>query len=99
MFPIVVPTSLALLALANDQDDKTQAGLNWLLTQREQTTSLFSLGWAVTALKVLGQIDDNWRNSVVSLWDSLPAERRGPMDTALCMLGLGSGDTHPMEVA
>jgi len=99
LFPTVLPTALALLALADEQDETTSAGLNWLLAQRGRISSLLSLGWAATALNVLGVLDGDWRAAVIARWHELPTERRGPMETSLCLLGVTEREHHPLEVS
>lgn len=98
LFPTVTPTALALLALIDEPDDITAAGLNWLLAQRGRISSLPSLGWATTALNVIGQLDNEWRTAVVGRWEELPPVRRGPMETSLCLLGLTDRQNHPLGV-
>ena len=99
LFPAAVPGAMALLALADEQDYITAAGLNWLLAQRGQLSSLLSLNWATIALNVLGALDDDWRAGVTARWRELPADRRGPMETSLCLLGLAGADDHPLAVS
>ncbi len=98
LFPAIGPTALALLALADEPDETTTAGLNWLLDQRGRISSLLSLGWAAIALNVLGWLDSDWQAAVISRWQELAPERRGPMETSLCLLGLVSGGDHPLGV-
>jgi hypothetical protein len=97
LFPTDVPTAVALLALADERDDTAAAGLSWLLSRRGQISSLLSLGWVTIALNVLGVLDDDWRADVVDRWHALP-ERRGPRETALCLLGLSDTADHPLGV-
>jgi hypothetical protein len=99
LFPTVAPTAMALLALADEQDDITAIAANWLIAQQGQISSLFSLGWATIALNVLNLLDENWRATVTTRWCELPPERRMPMETALCLLGLAPRDSHPLAVA
>ncbi|UCD30476.1 MAG: hypothetical protein JSV03_08420 [Planctomycetota bacterium] len=98
LYPAVLPTALVLLALAGEQNDQTEVALNWLLSQRGQISSLMSLGWATITLNVLGLLDDNWRNNVMNRWNELPANRRGPMEASLCLLGLADNSDHLFAV-
>jgi hypothetical protein len=98
LYPAVAPTALALLALADEQDAATTAGLDWLLAQRGAITSLFSLGWAAIAANVFGVLDDGWRGDVLAAWQAAPADRRGPLEIALCLLGMSSAHPHPLRV-
>jgi len=95
LFPTAMPTALAILALADEQNEMTDVASNWLLSQRGRLTSLLSLGWVTVALNVYGLLDDDWRNDVMTLWQQLPEQRRGPMETSLCLLGLADGEDHP----
>jgi hypothetical protein len=96
LFPAIIPTALALLALANEQDEITATALNWLLSQQGQISSLFSLGWAAIALNVLSAMNDHWKADVITKWTESPAERRGPMETALALLALANREEHPL---
>lgn len=98
LFPIVSNTGVVLAALADEQEGTTAAGLTWLQSQRGAITSLPSLGWATIGLNVLGSLDDAWRADAIELWRSSPSERRGPMETALCLLGLSEAGVHPLGV-
>jgi hypothetical protein len=98
LFPTDAPTALTLLALANEQDDHTAAGLNWLQGRQGQITSLYSLGWAAIALNVLGVITGQWRDDVIALWNASPPQRRDAVGTALCLLALRSREAHPFAV-
>lgn len=99
LFPAVAPTALSLIALADEQNGDTQAGLAWLDTQRGKITSMFSLGWTGVALNVLGLLDEAWRAELVALWAGSPADRRQPMDAALFLLALSESASHPFRVA
>jgi len=99
LFPAVVPTAMALLALADERDVATSSAETWLSGQAETSHSLMSLGWASIALNVLGLLDDAWRSTIVNRWSELPASRRGPMETSLCLLGLIDRSDHPLGVA
>jgi hypothetical protein len=99
LFPTVAPTALALIALADEQDGTTDAAVQWLQSRQGQVSSLFSLGWGAAALNVLGVLDDAWRQDVMTQWCAAPPERRGPRETALCMLGLWTGTAHPLSVS
>ena len=99
LFPTVAPTALALLALADEQDETTAAAETWLCGQVGQIPSLLSLGWATIALNVLGLLDDDWRAAIVNRFSALPTPRRGPMETSLCLLGVVSAADHPLGVA
>ena len=99
LFPTVAPTALALLALADEQDEMTAAGLNWLEGQRGQISSLFSLGWAAIALNVLGASDEGWKTDVMTLWDGSSPQRRGPLETALALLAVAESGGHPLTVS
>jgi len=98
LFPAAVPTALALLAMADEQDATTAAGKAWLSKQAAGLSSLFSLGWAAVAMNVLGLLDDNWTSQVISRWQDTPIPRRSPMDTALCILGLAAATDHPFTI-
>ena len=101
LYPAASSTAMALAALADEQDDVTAAGLNWLLAQRGAIGSLPSLGWAAVALNVLGRLDGAWAGDVVATWSATPPQRRGPLETSLCMLGaisLASPGNHPLGV-
>ncbi len=98
LYPAAVPTALALLALADEQDAVTAAALEWLRSQLGQLTTLFSLGWAAAALGVLGQLDAEQRSQVAALWSDSPAERRGPVESALTLLSLIETNSHPFRV-
>jgi hypothetical protein len=99
LFPTVAPTAVALLALADEQDEASAAAATWLAAQRGQVSSLFSLGWAAIALNVFNLLDDNWRADVRARYCALPVERQTPMETALCLLGLAPRDNHPFALA
>lgn len=99
LFPAVVPTAMALLALADERDAITSSAEAWLSSQVESSSSLMSLGWAGIALNVLGLLDDDWRSAIMNRWSELPTSRLGPMETALCLLGLIDTSDHPMGVA
>ena len=86
---------VALLAMADEQNDITAAALNWLQSQRGQISSLLSLGWTTIALNIYGVLDDDWRTGVITLWDESPQDRRGPVETSLCLIGLTNVDNHP----
>lgn len=94
----VANTAMALVALADEQDEWTAAGLTWLQAQRGAITSLPSLGWAAIAMNVLGLLDDTWRLDVINTWRATTSDRRGPMETALCLLGLAEASNHPLQV-
>ena len=98
LFPAVAYTAMTLAALADEQDDLTAAGLAWLQTRQGTITSLPSLGWAAIAMNALGLLDDTWRSNVISTWRAAPSARRGPMETALCLLGLTDAGNHPLKV-
>jgi hypothetical protein len=98
LFPTDAPTALVVLALANEQDEATAAGLDWLLGRRGQITSLYSLGWAAIALNVLGAMTSDWQDEVIATWNGLPAQRRDAVGTSLCLLGLRQGAGHPLAV-
>jgi hypothetical protein len=98
LFPTAAPTALALLALADEQDEITAAALNWLQGQRGQISSLFSLCWAAIALNVLGVSDEGWKSDVMTLWDTSLPQRRGPLETALALLAVRQSDGHPLAV-
>jgi len=99
LYSAVVPTAMALLALADEPDETTAAAESWLIGQVDRISSLMSLGWANAAMNVLGLIDDTRRAAVVNRWLQLPTSRRGPMETSLCLLGVVSADDHPLGVA
>lgn len=96
LFPAVVPTAQALLALADDQNGTTEAGLDWLLAQRGQISTLFSLGWACIALAALDRLDDDWRSDLAAAWEDAPPARRGPMEAALLLLALAPRASNPL---
>jgi hypothetical protein len=98
LFPAVAPTAMAVTALADEQDNTTAAAVEWLLGQQPQLTSLFSLSWAAIALNLLGLLDDSWTTQVIAQWQSAAPERRGPLETALCLLALSPADGHPLGV-
>lgn len=99
LFPAEAPTALALLALADEPGDETAAGLDWLSGRLGQITSLYSLGWAATALNLLGRLDSAGRGEVVGRWNAQPDHRRDPVGTALCLLGLRAVEGHPLATA
>lgn len=98
LFPAIVPTAFALLALADEPDAITAAGLNWLAQQRDTITTPFSLGWAGMALNVWGLLDESWAAGLADTWHASPEARRGPMDTALCLLAVAPPESHPFNV-
>lgn len=98
LFPTVLPTSVALVAMADEQDEVTDAGLDWLSGQRGLIPSLFSLGWATIAFNVLGVPDDGWRHEVMTRWNALPPDRHEPMEAALCLLGVMAVEDHPLSL-
>jgi hypothetical protein len=98
LYPVIVPTALVLLALADEQDDQTDAGIQWLTEEVSSISSLMSLGWAAIALNVLGRLDEEMRGVVVQRWSELPIERRTSLGTALCLLGLSDRNEHLMAV-
>jgi hypothetical protein len=95
LYPAVLSTAMALLALADEPNDKTSAALDWLQKQSGQISSLLSLGWATMALNVYGMLNDDWRARVITRWNELPQNRRGPMEASLCLLGLADVSNHP----
>ena len=97
--PAVVPTAMALVALADEPDDLTAAAWNWLLSRRGTITSLFSLGWAAIALNVWNAMDANWTADLIGRWDAAPPSRRGPLETALCLLGVAPREGHVFAVS
>lgn len=99
LFPTAAPTALVQLALADEQDDRTAAGLSWLQTLSGQITALYSLGWTAIALNVLGALTGEWRDEVIATWNAQPAERRDATGTALCLLGLRAAAGHPLALA
>lgn len=99
LFPTDAPTALVLLALADEPDQATAAGLNWLLNRRGRITSVYSLGWTTIALNVLGALTGAWEDEVVTIWSELPTERRDAVGTALCLLGLRAATGHPLALA
>lgn len=99
MFPIVVPTALALLALADEQDDVTAAGLSWLRGETESLSSLLSLTWATLAIRLLDDSFDANSMALTNAWAEAPSNRRGPMETALALLALADRGDHPLGVA
>jgi len=99
LYPTVLSTAMVLSALTDEQNDKTAAGLNWLLSQQGRISSLLSLGWAATALNVYGLLDDNWREDLISRWNELPAQRQSPMAAAICLLGLADVGDHPFALS
>lgn len=96
--PAIVPTAMALIALADEPSDATTAGLNWLAGQQGAITSLFSLGWASVALNRWGLLSENWIAGVIDCWSACPPQRRTAMDTALCLAGLFQGGDHPFAI-
>jgi hypothetical protein len=98
LFATAAPSALALAALADEQDAVTAGALTWLRSQQGSMSSLFSLGWSACALNVLGYLDDAWRQGVMNRWCEAPAHRRGPQETALCLLALRGGPSHPLAV-
>ncbi len=98
LFASVANTAMALAALADEQDERTAAGVAWLQARRGTITSLPSLGWAAIAMNVLGLLDDAWRFDVINTWQATTSDRRGPMETALCLLGLAEATNHPLQV-
>ena len=98
LFPAAAPTALALLALADEPDGGTDAGLDWLAGQQGKLTAFFSLGWAATAMNVYGRLDEPWTSDVVTAWNAAPASRQNAMDLALCLLGLSPRSGHPLAV-
>jgi squalene cyclase len=98
LYPAAAPTALALLALADEQDEHPAAAVSWLLGEQGQMGALFSLGWASIALSVLGLRDDAWGTNLVARWHDVPEDRRGPLETSLCLLGLADADGHPLSV-
>lgn len=98
LLPAIVPTAMALLALADEPDDTTSAAVAWLSAQQGTITSLFSLGWASIAMNVLGLLDDFWTADVIDRWFACPDDRRTAMDTALCLLGVASAEDHPFRL-
>jgi hypothetical protein len=99
LFPTAAPTALALLALADEPDDRTAAGLTWLQTQRGQITSLYSLGWTAIALNLLGALTADGQDEVIASWTAQTAERRDAVGTALCLLGLRATAGHPLALS
>lgn len=99
LFPTVAPTALASLALADEPGEQEAVGLSWLMGQRGGISSLFSLGWATLALNIMGSLDDDWRTDVIARWTELPTDRRGPMGTSLCLLGLSDTSAHPFALS
>ncbi len=98
MYPAIVPTALALLALADEADGTTQAALNWLRGQRGRIRSLVSLGWAATAVAVCGPDGEDWTADVQSAWAAVPDHRRSVLGKALCLLGIAGHAAHPLAI-
>lgn len=98
LFPTIIPTAVALLALQDEPDSATDAGLAFLETQQGSISTLLSLGWATIALNVYGRLTDAWCMDLVNLWSDLPDERRDPMGTALCILGVSETSPHPLSL-
>ena len=48
---------------------------------------------------LLGVLDGDWQTAVIARWHELPAERHGPMETSLCLLGVTGREHHPLEVS
>jgi len=96
--PAVVPTAMALIALADEPDDSVNAGLDWLSRQQGAITSLFSLGWATVALRVWGMMDAAWADDLATRWQATPPHRRQAMESALCVLGSLPQAGHPFAV-
>lgn len=99
LWPAETPTAMALLALADEQDAVTAAALDWLVSRQGKVTSLFSLGWAATALNLYGALDESWKADLVQVWTDTAAERRTAMDTSLCLLGVAAADGHPFTLS
>ena len=85
--------------MADEQNDQTNRGRDLLLSQRGELTSLMSLGWAAIALNVYGVINASWRADVAALWCTTSIDRRGPMETALALLGVLDTNNHPMALS
>lgn len=98
LFPTAAPTALVLLALADEPDERTAAGLSWLQAQRGQITTLYSLGWTAIALSVLGTMTAEWQDEIIATWTAQSAERRDAVGTALCLLGLRAAAGHPLSL-
>lgn len=98
LFPTAVPTALALLALGDEPDETTAAARTWLQGQRGQLRSLFSLAWTVAALNALGMADAAWCADVADAWCTAPDERRGVVETALCLLAMREPAGHPLAL-
>lgn len=98
LYPAAPPTALVLLAMADEQDATTAAGVEWLSGQAGTLSSLFSLGWAAVGMNVLGRLDDVWTAEVIARWQATPIMRRNSMDTALCILGVVQTADHPFAV-
>jgi hypothetical protein len=98
LFPTIIPTAIALLALRDEQDSATEAGLAFLESQQGSISTLLSLGWATIALNVHSRLTDAWCGDAVNLWSDLPEKRRDPVGTALCLLGVSESSPHPMSL-
>ena len=98
LYPAAAPTALALLAMADEQDATTAAAVTWLAGQLGSLSSLFSLGWTAIAMNVLGRLDDAWTAEVITRWQGTPVQRRNPLDTALCLLGLAPRAGHALAL-
>lgn len=97
LFPTVLPSSLALLALADEQDAVTAAAVGWLAGQREQSFSVLSHGWAMIALKLYNRLNEEWDDTFLGYWQTLPSERTNAVELALGILAL-SPASDPLEV-
>ncbi len=99
MYPTIVPTALALLALADEPDGTTQAALDWLRSQRGRVRSPVSLGWAAVAATICGPDGEDWTTDVQAAWEAVPMHRCSVLGRVLCLLGIAPRTGHPLAVA
>ena len=97
LFPTVLSTSYALLALADEQDDITATAVDWLALQHEQSFSFLSHGWAMIALKLYERLTTDWTDAFLANWQVMPPERNNVAETALGVLAMGPLQ-DPLEV-
>lgn len=94
LYPAVMPTSLALLALADEPDATTQGGIDWLVGRQGAPMGLLGLAWAALALRLTGGGD--WSAELATAWADAPAGQQDPLRAAVTLLAELPVAAHPL---
>ncbi len=94
LYPAVMPTSLALLALADEPDATSDRGSGWLAGRRGTPMGLLGAAWATIALRLTGGMD--WSAELAGAWANAPAAQQDPLRAAVVLLAGLPAVGHPL---